>query len=204
MKLENVRDVVPMKDGVLVNVLEATKEDGGVFLGEVKSEPTDIKMYFGIVEKVGPDATEDVNCPGLKAGDIGFFSEFSGHHISTREKTMHKLIPAYDIMAIVTDTKELNETTVQPTADRLLVEVMFVDQDQNGIILSDKESKDPKLKDLDYGKILSIGPVSKQGLKIGQTVAYEPYSGERIRREAGVKQPELRLIRENDILFIIK
>lgn len=204
MKLKNVKSVKPLQKGVLVDVHSVSKVVDGIFTGESEFNPTDIKMYFGTVEKVGPGSTEKDACPGLKEGDIGFFSEFSGYHIATDEKSMKKLIPAYDIMAIVKNTKELNKDTITPTSDRVLVEVKFLDQDEGGVILSDADAKDPKLKDLDYGTVITNGPSTKGLVKENQVVAYDPYSGEIIRKAAGISVPELRLIREDDILFIIE
>lgn len=203
MRLDNVKGVKPTKDGVLVDVHPLATEDDGIFIGTQESNPSDIKMYFGTVEKVGPKSTDEEHCPGLKEGDIGFFSEFSGYHIATKEKTVKKLIPAYDIMAIVKDTKNLNEKTISPTSDRLLIEVKFIDTDENGIVLSAEDTKDPRLRDLDFGVALSFGPSTKGVAKKGQTVAYDPYAGEIVRRSTGVDIPELRLIREDDILFVI-
>jgi co-chaperonin GroES (HSP10) len=203
MRLENVKDVKPTKDGVLVDVHPLATEEDGIFIGTQESNPSDIKMYFGTVEKVGPDSTGELHCPGLKEGDIGFFSEFSGYHIATKEKSVKKLIPAYDIMAIIKDTKNLNEETIQPTSDRLLIEVKFVDQDSDGVVLSADDAKDPRLRDLDYGKALLLGPSTKGIVKKDQVVAYDPYAGEVVRRAAGINTPELRLIREDDILFVI-
>lgn len=204
MKLKNTNGVKPLRDGVLVDVHEVAKEKDGIYLGSKESTPTDINMYFGTVEEVGPKSTESTACPGLKKGDIGFFSEFSGYHIAASEETTKKLIPAYDIMAIITDTKNLNETTVKPTADRYLVEVKFVDQNDEGLVLSDDDAKDPKLLDLDYGVLVKGGPVTTSGLKLDSVVAFDPNSGEVVRKAEGIDTPELRLIREDDILIVIE
>lgn len=204
MQLENVKGVTPTGSGVLVDVHEVTKEKNGIFIGEDESVPTDIKMYFGTVEKVGPDATNQDACPGLKEGDVGFFSEFSGYNIASRDETPHKLIPAYDIMAIITDTKKLSADTITPTADRILISVKFLDQSESGVVLTAEDASDPRLRDLDYGKVLQQGPSTKLGFKTDCVVAYDPYAGEKVRPASGKDSPELRLIREDDILFVIK
>lgn len=202
MKLKDTSNIEPLKDVVLVNVLAEATEVDGVYLGQRNSTPDNVKSYFGEVEKLGPSATSDVNCPGLKQGDIAMFSEFSGHHISTANDKKLKVIPGYDIIAVVTDPTNVNETTMQVTTDRLLISVKMVDETEDGIVLSKEESRDPKLTDLDYGTILQTGPVTKLGMSVGQLVAFEPWCGTIVKSRKFTGDTELKVIREDDILFI--
>ncbi len=201
MKLTNTDKVEPQKDLVLVSVFDAVLEKDGIYLGHNESKPQDIAMYFGSVEKLGPSATDDLNCPGLRIGDTAMFSQFAGHHISTREDKSYKVIPGYDIVAVVADPKDITVNTLAPTADRILVSVQFVDGSEDGLILSDSEVKDPRLTDLDYGIIEKVGPTSTRFV-VGQLVAYEPYCGVIAKHKRTLDDKELKLIREDDILFI--
>lgn len=201
MKLTNADNVQPQKDLVLVDIHDAILEKDGVYLGQSESKPQDIAMYFGTVKKLGPSATDDLNCPGLQEGETVMFSQFAGHHISTREDKSFKVIPGYDIVATVTDYKNIAEDNTTPTADRVLISVNFVDGTEDGLVLSEDEVKDPRLTDLDYGVVLKVGPTTKK-IQVGQLVAYEPWCGVIAKRKRSLEDAELKLIREDDILFI--
>lgn len=202
MKIKDTSKIEPQKDLVLVSVKNAVDEQDGVYLGQKEGGPEDIIMYLGEVEKLGPSATSDTNCPGLKVGDIAMFSQFSGHHIATDKDKSLKIIPGYDINAIVLDPANLSETTLKPASDRLLISVRMVDETEDGLILSKEEARDPKLTDLDYAVIVQVGQSAKLGYKVGQLVAYEPWCGVIAKRRRFTGDSELKLIREDDILFI--
>jgi co-chaperonin GroES (HSP10) len=199
MIVKDVKKVRPLKTNVLVSVLEDTNE---LFTGEEKLSPTDVGTYFAEVYACGPNAADKEHCPDIKEGDIAFFSQFSGYHISTPGNSKFKLIPSYDIMATVTITTDINKDTVTPTADRYLIEVFDNNIDEDGLVLDAKDSQDPRLQDLSFGKILKGGP-STEGIEEGTVIAYAPYCGEKIRDSLSSEQPELRVIREDDILMII-
>lgn len=204
MQLKNVENVIPQQTNVVVNVKKVAKDKEGIYLGETASTPTDIGMYFGSVISLGPNAGDEGHCPGLSKGDKAFFSEFSGYGIATNDNNFNKLIPAYDIMAIVTDENDLTINTISPTADRLLVEVCSNDKNEDGLVLTGDSAKDPRLADINYAKFLKAGPSSTQTFTEGQLVAYDPYSGEKIKPATSSDSPELRLIREADILFVVE
>jgi len=201
MKIKDTSKIEPQKDLVLVNVQNSVEKDG-VYLGQKKNTPENIIMYLGEVEKLGPSATLDINCPGLQIGDIAMFSQFSGHHIATDNDKSLKVIPGYDITAIVSDPENISETTLTPTSDRLLVTVKMTDESEDGLILSKEESRDPRLTDLDYAIILQTGKSTKLGYRVGQLVAYEPWCGVVAKERRFTGDSELKLIREDDILFI--
>lgn len=202
MKIKDTTKIEPQKDLVLVNVQNAAAEKDGVYLGQKDSGPENIVMYLGEVEKLGPSATLDINCPGLQVGDIAMFSQFSGHHISTDGDKSLKVIPGYDITAIVSDPANISETTLTPTSDRLLVAVKMLDESEDGLVLSKEEARDPRLTDLDYATILQTGSATKLGYQVGQLVAYEPWCGVVAKSRKFTGDSELKLIREDDILFI--
>lgn len=197
MRLKDTSKIQPQKDRVLVDIKTKVIDQDGLYIGEDKSG-----NYIGEVVKLGPNATEDPHCPNLKEGDLAIFSEFSGHHISTDTSIKLKVIPGYDIIATVSDQNNINEQTLTATADRVLVSVKMTDESEDGLVIDAEEAKDPKLTDLDYGVIIQTGPVAKMGLQVGQLVAYEPWCGTVVKQRAFTGDSELKLIREDDILFI--
>jgi co-chaperonin GroES (HSP10) len=201
MKLENTNRIRPTKDLVVVDIQVRDQEDG-IYLGEDEATKLQVEMYYGKVEKMGPDARNDEHCPNLNTGDIAIFSQFAGHHIATSSGKMHKIIRGYDIMATTTNLEKINEKTLSPTADRVLIKVIHREVDESGLFLSEEDQKDPRLVDLSYGEILKKGPTSPTEFKVGDTIAYDPYVGETIRKRGSTKESELRVIRGDDILFV--
>ena len=106
-------------------------------------------------------------------------------------------------MAKIDDISNLNEETIHPTSNRLLIAVKFIDQTQAGLFIPNDEAKDPRLEDLDYGVVLKTGPSCKLGYKVGDIVAYQPYAGENIRPPQSVERPALRVLIEEDVLLTI-
>ncbi len=201
MRIENVDGVIPQKDLVLVNV-EPT-EIGGLYLGEnEKSRVGQIRLYKGTVEALGPQATDSEHCPGITIGDIAVFSQFAGGYIATNDNKLHKIIRGYDIMATTTDKDNITESTVSPTADRILVESIIQDTSEDGLILSESIARDPALTDIKYGRVLSTGPSTRGGIVHGTVIAFDIHVGEVIRDRTSDDSPELKVIREDDILFI--
>lgn len=202
MRLKKIDKVTPTKDRVITRILDRKVFEDGVYLGgDEDASKQNVTMYYGEVEKIGPNSTDPEHCPGLQVGDTAVFSQFAGHHIATSDNEIHKLIRGYDIMATTTDITTIDGTVLNPTADRLLLEILCVDVDEDGIVMSDADAQDPKLADLDYGKVIKIGPTCDAGYKIGDIVAYEPYAGEVVRAQGDANTPGLKIIIEDDILL---
>jgi len=200
MRLKGIDTVKPRHDLVVVDV--QPREISGVYLGgNEQATKTQVEMYYGKVEKIGPEVLDPKHCPGLMVGDIAIFSQFAGSYIATSDDKLHKIIRGYDIMGITEDLNEINEVTLRPTADRVLVEVFHKELTDEGIYLNPEDAKDPRLQDISYGKILKLGPSVKTDLKVGDTVGYDPWVGEAIRKRTSDDRPELRIIRADDILF---
>ena len=200
MRLENTENIKPTKDLVIVDIQPREKIDG-LYTGEDESTAYQIEMHYGVVKALGPEATQPLHCPNLNEGDITIFSQFAGSYIATNDDKLHKIIRGYDIMATTTDLNEINETTLNPAADRILLKVHHMDVDESGLYLSGNDQKDPRLVDLNYGEILKLGPTAN-GFKVGDLIAYDPYAGETIRKRGSAQESELRVIRSDDILFV--
>ena len=204
MRVNDISKVKPAKDNIVVKTIEPNRNDK-LFI--TKADQPDTKntlLSFGEVIAIGPNATQNEYCPELKLSDTVTYSSFAGSHIATENiKELYKIMGGYSVMAKIDDINNLNWDTVHPTSNRILVEVKFVDQTQEGLFISEDEAKDPRLEDLDYGVIVSTGPSCKLGYKVGDTVAYQPYAGENIRPPQSVDRPALRVLIEEDILLTI-
>lgn len=200
MRLENTENVNPTKDLVVV-AIQSKEEEDGLYTGEDEATAYQIEVHYGVVEALGPEVTQPPHCPNLNKGDIAIFSQFAGSYIATNDNKLHKIIRGYDIMATTTDLNRINEDTLSPATDRVLLKVYHADVDESGLYLSGDDQKDPKLVDLGYGEILKVGPTTN-GFKAGDLIAYDPYVGETIRKRGSTQELELRVIRGDDILFV--
>lgn len=200
MRLQSINKIRPMKDLVVVEIIPKELAEDEVYMGDSQPGKFQVKLYNGIAESLGPNATEDLNCPNLNKGDAVIFSQFAGSYISTDDGKLHKIIRGYDIMATTTDLEKINEDTLSPTADRVLIKVQLRTIDESGLYFTD--GQDPSLVDLSYGEIIKVGPTVLDNFKKGDLIAYEPYSGETIRKKGSFKESELRVLRSDDILFV--
>lgn len=201
MRLKTAEQIRPTKDLVVVEIQSKEDEDE-LYIGEEEANPFQVEMYYGVVEHLGPETRDDLHCPNLNKGDIVIFSQFAGSYIATNDDKLYKVIRGYDIMATTTILTRINEDALTPTADRVLVKVHDKSVDESGLYLSTEEQKDSRLVDLNYGEIIKVGPTVPDTFKQGDLVAYDSYSGEAIRRRGSSEEPELRVIRSPDILFV--
>lgn len=203
MKLSDTCGINPMKDMVLVSIITRDYGKNELVLEEDSAEKStdQVKMYFGEVLSMGPDATSQKHCPGLKVGDTILFSQFAGHYVSTQEDRLVKIIRGYDIMTTLENINDITKSNVHPTANRLLVAARYRDETDDGLILNDEESRDPSLADLDFGIVLKKGLACTLPIEVGQVVAYPPYVGECVKKQPEENIAEYRVIVEQDILF---
>lgn len=199
MRLKNANNIVPLRDQVVLDV------NTDIFItSEIIGLSNAIQIQHGEVRKLGPDARAENACPGLKIGDTALFSEFAGYHIVTNDDIMHKLIGGHSIMATTTDISSPSVETLNPTSDRLLLEIQYTYAEEGGLVLNEEEAKDPRLQDLAYGVIKKLGPNCPDIFQEGDLVGYQPYAGETVRERGSRQEPELRVIHANDALFVNK
>lgn len=192
----NVEDITPKWDLVIVKLLNL--ENLQELIIQDKSDETDIAIRFGEVLSFGQLANQLEHCPGITIGDKVIFTEYAGYYIASKDnKTLYKVIRAYDIIG-----KKMNDETLEtPTGNRVLIELIDLNDQEDSIIFN---VKDPKLADLSYGKILKINTlINKMNLSKGQLVAFAPYSGTTIRHQESLDKKELKIIVEEDILFTV-
>ena len=201
MRISDITKVNPAKDTVVIEMLnlEATA-DGLIEI--TKSGEEQLAIRFGKVLSTGPDVQLPTSCQGLKPEDIGIFTEFAGHHLSSKDG-FYKVVRGYDIIGITTNISDMSEINVTPTANRLMVKELQKAQDEDGIDLVEG-GNDPRLADLYFGEIISVGPsMQNKGLSPGMIVAYATYVGEEIRAYESDTRPALKIIVEEDILLTI-
>lgn len=207
MRVNNINSLSPTNDNVITKVLVETFKDDEIISveesGSKRHEEDKTRMYFGEVVSLGPETLKDKHCPNLNVNDKILFSEFAGHHISTNEKCMAKVIRGYDIMAILNKIKNITKDDVMPTADRLFISVFYEETTEDGLFISKEDSKDPTLKDLKYGVIIKKGPSCKSKLEVGQIVALDDYVGECVAIHPEKDIAEYRVLSENSVLFTV-
>lgn len=203
MRVDDITKAKPSKDNIITKKLIQSKESG-LFFGAPVKDIKNTELSYAEVLAVGPTATQPDNCPGLEVGNKVVYNSFAGSHIATADlKELYKVMNGYSIMAILDDIDNLNESTIHPAANRLLLAVKFIDESNTGVFISGADAKDPRLEDLDYGTVIKIGPSCKLGYNVGDIVAYNPYSGENIRGAESVDKPALRVLIEDDVLLSI-
>lgn len=204
MRVTDIKKVKPAKDNVVVKTVELDSNNNLFFAKTKNKDPKNAELSFGEVIAKGPTTDNAGNCPGLEAGSKVAFNRFAGAHLATNELSeVYKILGGYSIIAEIADLENLNEDTILPTDNRLLLAVKFIDQDDSGVFLDESSAKDPMLEDLDYGLIIRVGPSCKLGYKVGDLVAYNPYAGEQIRAAQGIDRPALRVLIEEDVLLTI-
>ena len=204
MRVNDITKVKPAKDFIVVQNIELDKNNELYFAKSSKPDPKNAELSFGKVLAIGPTALNLDSCPELKCEDTIVYNRYSGSHIATKQlNEIFKVMIGYNVMARIDDINNLNEETIYPSANRLLLAVKYVDQDETGIFLDANEAKDPRLEDIDYGTVIKIGPSCKLGYQIGDIVAYNPYSGENIRPPGTADRPALRVLIEEDVLLTI-
>jgi len=203
MRVDDITKVKPSKDNVVIKRKEK-KKDGGLFFPTAVKDVKNTELSYAEVLAVGPTATQPEHCPGLEKGDLIVHNSLAGANIATSDRgERYKVMNGYSILALLDDIDNLNEDTVHPAANRLLLAVKFIDETDTGVVISTEEAKDPRLEDLDYGTIISVGPSCKLGYNVGDIVAYNSYAGEDIRRAESVNKPALRTLIEDDVLLSI-
>ena len=191
----DIENIIPRWDLVLVRLIELDNIQDIII--QDQSDSVDIAIRFGEVISYGLDAKTIEHCPGILKGDNVIFTEYAGYYIPTKDnKNLYKVIRAYDIIG-----KKMINDSIQPTGNRVLVELIDFTNPEDGIIYN---AQDPKLADLTYGKILKINPIiNRLNLSEDQMVAFAPYSGTTVRNYESKDKKELKIIVEEDILFTV-
>ena len=194
-----MKRVRPHKAHLVAEVTVLPEEVDGVYVGPARqSTKTEIEYYYGKAIELGDEANSKEQCPELVEGDGVVFSQFAGYHVKT-DDGFCKVVRGHDIVAILDDMENINEETIRPTGDRLLVEIInesVVDAD--GIFNDSKP--DPRELATQKGRVIACAEGADQ-FEVGTIVAFEPYGGNLIVNEPGKK---LKTVNSFDILFSVK
>ncbi len=196
----SVGKIVPTKDIVVVRLVNLDAVQKGLLSIDHSDEET-IAARYGEVISMGPDVLLPEHCAELSKGDIAIFTEFAGHYVPTDDsKNLYKIVRGYDIIGKHTNMENIADVNAAvPTGNRLLVEIIDITDQADGIII---DSKNPALADLTYGKILKINKnINKLNLSEGSLVAFAPYVGTDIRNYESDSRRALRILVEEDVLF---
>jgi co-chaperonin GroES (HSP10) len=196
MKMSRIK---PHNTHAVVEVTILPEEVNGVYVGPAKQgSKLDVEFYYGKAVSLGKNANSVEQCPELKKNSGVVFSQFAGYHVNTEDKFC-KVVRGHDIVAILKDMENINKDTVEPTADRILVEIIneaLVDAD--GIF--NDSTRNPRELATQKGKVISCAKNADQ-FPVGTIVAFEPYVGNLIVSEPG---NQLKTINSFDILFSVK
>ena len=204
MRVNDIKKVKPAKENIVVKTIELDKNNELFFAKSKTQDTKNAELSFGEIISLGPDASRPGQCPDVKIGDKVVVNRYAGSHIATTElNEIYKVMMGYSVMATLDDMNNLDENTIHPSSNRLLLSVKFRDQTDGELYIPREEASDPRLEDIDYGTVLVVGPSCKLGYKVGDIVAYNPYSGENVRTAETVDRPALRVLIEEDVLLTI-
>ena len=168
------KNIKPCNFNVLAVIENLPSEEDGVWKGNrQESTKTEQAYYIGKADKIGPRAKEKDQCPELEEGDYIVFSDLAGMHVPT-EDNFCKVIRGHDIVAITTDIKNMNASTVKPTGQRILVEVIKEGDVIEGVF--NNSAGDPRSKDTQLGRVVSCAENADQYPE-GTIVAFDPWCG---------------------------
>jgi co-chaperonin GroES (HSP10) len=197
----DVKTIVPLKDRVVVRLLQVEEIYEDLVL-QTESDEDRIAIRYGEVVAVGPDADSLGNCPGLKTNNYVVFTQFAGSFLPTNDdENLYKLVRAYDIIGKTDEMNDVNTSNFKPTSNRLLVEIVDLEKESGGIITNG--GKDPKLAELNFGRIIATGPEATDNFAENQLVAFDTYVGTVIRAYQSDEEPELRIIVDFDAVLAI-
>ena len=201
MVIRDYKKIEPVADMVLVELIRLDEIIDGI-ITETESTAENVAIRYGKVIAMGGLVDSHPHCKGLKVGEIVVFTQFAGYFIATKEQVMIKLIRGHDIIGKYENEDAMKETKLIPTADRLLIEEY--DADEGSDLIMSTSMRDPRLTDLSYGKIISIGPsVKNKDFKENMIVAYASYVGTVVREKESEEDKPLKTIVEFDILMMV-
>jgi len=194
-----VKEVIPRNENVLISIESVEKISEGIFnnsgFNPIDKSAMPIEYYTAKIEKFGEDANSIHQCPEVKEGMYAIVSQFAGCIVPTEDKYT-KIVPGYNIVAI-SDTLELNEKTINPTADRVLVKLIEASKIQDGVF---NDTGDDPRGAITQKAIVVRCAENAQQYKIGSIAYFEPFCGNLIFDDGSTK---LKTLNSKDILFTV-
>jgi co-chaperonin GroES (HSP10) len=197
----DIKDLKPCNNSVITEIILEDKIIGDVNFGNNAKNlnKNNVEYYYAKLLSFGKKSLDVEECPELEkfvpeAQNFGvIFSQFAGFHVPV-EKSLVKVIPANQIVALFEDYKDMSPETIKPTANRILVEIIEDSAIQSGIYI---ENPDPREALTQKGKVVACATNATQYTP-GTIVYFEPYAGNLILNEGNLK---LKTLNSFDILF---
>ena len=197
----DVKTIEPLKANVIIRLLDISEMFENLIL-QMSSDEENIAMRYGEVVATGPGISAPTACPDLKVGNYVAFTQFAGYFLPTDDaENLYKMIKGYDIVAMAEGYNNENlEEVWEPTADRMMVQVIKLDDD---VVLNG--AKDPRLAELIFAKVVKKSKWSSlAGVGVGDTIAFDPWVGTTLREYESDDKPELRIVVDLDVLLVVK
>lgn len=190
--------IVPRNNNIVIEVTKLPVMEDGVYVGEgALGSKTTSQFYYGTALKLGTDANLADQCPEVREGDGVIFDQGVGYHLDT-EDGFCKLVTGHGIVAICSNLDDMNEKTIKPTGNRILVKILGEDVVEDGVY--DPTAKNPREADTQRGVVISCASGADQ-IEAGTIVAFDPYCGNLVVNEGDNK---LKTVNSFDILFSIQ
>lgn len=193
-----VSDVKPQNENILIEVVTLDRVIDNIYVGNRNSVEMDampVEFYIAKVLELGPESTNDKQCPGIEKGDYAFVSHFAGHAVNT-EEAYTKVVQGYNIVAYTKDIK-MNIETIIGSNDRLIIKLLEKNK-MDGEVFSDAKA-DPRDALTQAGEVISCGVNATQYAK-GTIVYFDPYCGNLILDNENGK---IKTLNSLDVLYTI-
>lgn len=199
-KLFKNRVIIPVNGQVLVDIDVQAIDAENAFSTKVDTRVVGgadgVEIYRGTIREV-PDVA---NTEGIEVGQSVQFNAFSGTHIQTDSVT--KIIPIADVLVTMKDVKSILPEDIEPTFDRILVEVIE-DEKTEGDFQVGEEVDDPRTSAVTYCRVLKVGKDTTGMIKVGDIAGIDTFVGEVVRQKsAGLT--ELRAFSELYVTFVVR
>lgn len=159
-------------------------------------------FHVGEIMNYGTKATDKDWCPELKNAECKYaiVGDFDGFNPPTEDKYT-KVVSSHSIVALIKKYKDMEIEDIIPTNTRVVVELINEKDAVNGFSIAEKT--DPREGQVQTGKILKIAEGAAEvdsSLKVGMTVAFDPYCGNLL---INTIENKIKTIQATDILYYI-
>lgn len=193
-----IKDVKPQNSNLVVEVKKLDEVVDSIYVGNqntVEEDAMPTEFYVGEIHSLGKTAASKLQCPEAKVGGLAIFSQWAGQVIPT-EDVYAKVITGHNIVATTKNLK-METKDINPTGDRILVEIITEDKEKDGIYMDVQD--DPRNSVTQKGKVIKCAQ-NADHYKVGTFVYFEPFDGSLIVNKPGL---QLKTLNSRSILFAI-
>ena len=178
-------DLTPVANYCLIKVKEIQETtDGGVYMPDnAKERPTEGVVIAHGPGRIHPETAYQLNMP-VNIGDCVMYGKYDGTVVNYNGQD-HQLIRDDDILLTYTG-KDATLESVECVKDQVLVLLDEAsDTSSSGLYTKDSEEDQFKMRDVDSGVVVKLGPGRQAGngefmtgqLKIGDHVKFRDFAG---------------------------